>query len=37
MTPQSQARAIAAVRASAQVRYSMLDGIHARLVQRSAA
>jgi pyrroloquinoline-quinone synthase len=36
-TPQSQARAVAAVRASAQVRYSMLDGIHARLVQRSAA
>jgi pyrroloquinoline quinone (PQQ) biosynthesis protein C len=37
VTPQSQARAIAAVRASAQIRYSMLDGIHARLVQRNAA
>jgi pyrroloquinoline-quinone synthase len=36
-TPALQRLAVAAVNASAQVRYSMLDGIHARLVQRSAA
>jgi pyrroloquinoline-quinone synthase len=32
-----QLRAIAAVGASAQIRYSMLDGIHASLARRSAA
>jgi pyrroloquinoline quinone (PQQ) biosynthesis protein C len=37
MTPELQARAIAAVRASAEMRYSMLDGIHAALVTRKAA
>jgi pyrroloquinoline-quinone synthase len=36
-TPLLQSRAIAAVGASAQIRYSMLDGIHARLVRRNAA
>ncbi len=36
-TPAMQARAIAAVGASAQLRYSMLDGIHARVVLKHAA
>jgi pyrroloquinoline-quinone synthase len=36
-TPELQSRAIAAVRASASMRYSMLDGIHARLVLKNAA
>lgn len=36
-TPELQTRAIAAVRASAEMRYSMLDGIHAALVTRKAA
>jgi pyrroloquinoline-quinone synthase len=36
-TPELQRRAIAAVRASAEMRWSMLDGIHARLVGRAAA
>jgi len=36
-SPQLQSRAIAAVRASAEMRYSMLDGIHAALVTRKAA
>jgi pyrroloquinoline-quinone synthase len=33
-TPALQARAVAAVAASAQIRYSMLDGIHARVARR---
>jgi pyrroloquinoline-quinone synthase len=36
-TPALQARAVAAVGASAQIRYSMLDGIYTRVVQRNAA
>ena len=36
-TPESQERAIAAVRASAEMRFSMLDGIYAKLVTRKAA
>ena len=36
-TPQLQQRAIAAVRASAEMRFAMLDGIHSRVVLRSAA
>jgi pyrroloquinoline-quinone synthase len=36
-TPELQRRAIAAVRASAEMRWSMLDGIHARLAGRAAA
>jgi len=36
-TPELQTRAIAAVRASAEMRYSMLDGIYAALVTRKAA
>lgn len=36
-TPQLQARAIAAVRSSAELRYSMLDGIHSRLVLGNVA
>ena len=36
-TPEIQTRAIAAVRASAEMRYSMLDGIHASLIARKAA
>jgi pyrroloquinoline-quinone synthase len=36
-TPELQERAIAAVRASAQMRYSMLSGIHAQLTLRDAA
>ena len=36
-TPELQRRAIAAVRASASMRYAMLDGIHARLQVRNAA
>jgi pyrroloquinoline-quinone synthase len=36
-TPQLQAKAIAAVRASAQMRYSMLSGIHASFGLRQAA
>lgn len=37
MTPELQTRAIAAVRASAEMRFSMLDGIHAKLATRKAA
>lgn len=36
-TPQLQRKAIAAVHASAQVRYSMLDGIHQAIVLKHAA
>jgi pyrroloquinoline-quinone synthase len=36
-TPELQSRAIAAVRASAEMRYSMLSGIHAQLGLRQAA
>ncbi|HSN72102.1 MAG TPA: iron-containing redox enzyme family protein [Steroidobacteraceae bacterium] len=36
-TPQQQARAIAAVHASAELRYSMLDGIHSRIVLKNVA
>jgi hypothetical protein len=36
-TPTLQSRAIAAVGASAQIRYSMLDGIHASIGRRSVA
>ncbi len=36
-TPELQARAIAAVRASAEMRFSMLDGIHERAVRKQAA
>jgi pyrroloquinoline quinone (PQQ) biosynthesis protein C len=36
-SPALQERAIAAVRASAEMRFSMLDGIHAQLVTRKAA
>ncbi len=36
-TPELQQRAIAAVRASAEMRFAMLDGIYARIVQRQAA
>lgn len=36
-TPELQQRAVSAVRASAAMRYSMLDGIHARLEVRNAA
>ncbi len=36
-TPELQTRAIAAVRASAEMRFSMLDGIHAKLLTRKAA
>jgi len=36
-TPELQDRAIAAVRSSAELRYSMLDGIHRRLVVRNVA
>jgi pyrroloquinoline-quinone synthase len=36
-TPELQERAIAAVRASAAMRYAMLDGIHARLAVKNAA
>lgn len=36
-TPELQRKAIAAVGASAQVRYSMLDGIHGRIVLKQAA
>jgi pyrroloquinoline-quinone synthase len=36
-TPQLQAKAIAAVRASAEMRYSMLSGIHAQMGKRKAA
>lgn len=36
-TPAQQLRAIAVVHASAEMRFAMLDGIHARVVQRSAA
>lgn len=37
VTPEIQQRAIAAVRASAEMRFSMLDGIHARLMSKRAA
>jgi len=37
MTPELQTRAIASVRASAEMRFSMLDGIHAKLATRKAA
>jgi pyrroloquinoline quinone (PQQ) biosynthesis protein C len=36
-TPGLQQQAIAAVRASAGMRYAMLDGIHAGVVRRAAA
>ena len=36
-TTELQQRAIAAVRASAEMRFAMLDGIHARIVLRNAA
>jgi pyrroloquinoline-quinone synthase len=36
-TPELQTRSIAAVRASAEMRFSMLDGIHAKLLTRKAA
>jgi pyrroloquinoline quinone (PQQ) biosynthesis protein C len=36
-TAEIQERAIAAVRASAEMRFSMLDGIHARLLAKRAA
>jgi hypothetical protein len=36
-TPALQTRSIAAVRASAEMRFSMLDGIHAKLLTRKAA
>ena len=36
-TPELQAMAIAAVRASAELRYSMLDGIHSRIVLKNVA
>lgn len=36
-TPEIQTRAIAAVSASASMRYAMLDGIHARLTRKNAA
>jgi pyrroloquinoline-quinone synthase len=36
-TPQLQSRAIAAVHASAELRYSMLDGIHAKIVLKNVA
>jgi pyrroloquinoline-quinone synthase len=36
-TPELQSKAIAAVAASAQIRYSMLDGIHSSIVLRNAA
>jgi pyrroloquinoline-quinone synthase len=36
-TPQLQAKAIAAVHASAELRYSMLDGIHGRIVLKNVA
>jgi pyrroloquinoline-quinone synthase len=36
-TPELQQRAIACVRSSAEMRYSMLDGINERVVQRKAA
>jgi pyrroloquinoline-quinone synthase len=36
-TPELQARAIACVRASAEMRFSMLDGIYAGVVRRQAA
>jgi pyrroloquinoline-quinone synthase len=36
-TPELQTRAIAAVRASAEMRFSMLDGVYSQVVQRKAA
>ena len=36
-TPQLQAKAIAAVHASAELRYSMLDGIHGKIVLKNVA
>jgi pyrroloquinoline-quinone synthase len=36
-SPELQTRAIAAVRASAEMRFSMLDGIHSRIVLKQAA
>jgi hypothetical protein len=36
-TPQLQAKAIAAVRASAEMRFGVLSGIHAQMGQRKAA
>jgi pyrroloquinoline quinone (PQQ) biosynthesis protein C len=36
-SPEIQTRAIAAVRASAEMRYSMLDGIYASVLARKAA
>jgi hypothetical protein len=36
-SPDLQRKAIAAVRASAEMRWSMLDGIHARVAARAAA
>lgn len=36
-TPELQQRAVAAVRASAEMRFAMLDGIHSRVVLRNAA
>jgi len=36
-TPRVQQQAIAAVRASAEMRFSMLDGIYARVVLKQAA
>ena len=36
-TPELQARAIAAVAASAQIRYSMLDGMHEKILLRRAS
>ncbi len=36
-SPELQDRAVAAVRASAAMRYAMLDGIHAKLVRKHAA
>ena len=36
-SPELQTRAIAAVRASAEMRFSMLDGVYSQVVQRKAA
>jgi pyrroloquinoline-quinone synthase len=36
-SPELQARAIAAVRSSAEMRFAMLDGIHSRIVLKNAA
>jgi pyrroloquinoline-quinone synthase len=36
-TPELQARAVATVRGSAELRFSMLDGIHSRVVLKNAA